>query len=130
VRRALPVVLLLCGCTGALVAEPSRVPQQLRDELASIEAPLNPRDDYWTEHLGDYLTPAEMRHYWTTPEEQRFHDFGRRWLEFALREDLLGDDRAALSPEELEELRGAPDYDATKRALERTLERSVGERDQ
>lgn len=115
----------LVGCNGAVVAEPPRMPQQLRPELASIEAPFNPRDDYWTKNLGDYLAPAELRRYWTTPEEQRFHDFGRRWLEFALREDLLGADRAVLSPEELEAVRSAPDYDEGQRALERIL----GERD-
>ncbi len=127
---AAAAVALLAGCNGVEVAEPPRVPQQLRPELASIEAPYDPRNDYWTEHLGDYLMPSELRTYWTTPEDQRFREFGRRWLEFALREDLLAQDRTSLSPEELEAFRSAPNCDASQRTLEQILARTSRERDE
>ena len=49
---------------------------------------------------------------------RRFEEFGERWLEFSLREDLLGDRLWALTPEEIDRIRSQPDYDSTQRALD------------
>lgn len=117
-----PVLILAAvGCAGEEVSDQPREPLRQRRDLDSIEAPVSPRDDYWTQHLGAYLSPAELRSYWSTPPDERFGAFGQRWLEYSLREDLLARDVDNLSPEELETIRAAPDYDTSRQALARIV---------
>lgn len=115
------VIAWAAGCAGGEVSDSPRERMQLRRPLDAIESPLSAREDYWTATLGAYLSPAELRSYWSTPVDERFGDFGRRWLEYCLREDLLAPHRENLSPEELEAVRAAADYDSSRQALARIV---------
>ena len=68
--------------------------------------------------FGDYLSSEEEHSYWIKPQDERFLTFGERWLEFSLREDLLKDQRWALTPEQIDRIRSEPDYDSTQRTLQ------------
>ncbi|MGE0711315.1 MAG: hypothetical protein AB7N76_08780 [Planctomycetota bacterium] len=115
-------VLVLSGCvSGNEVPAPPVRPSQLDAALESAQVPPGPLDDYWTNTLGDYLTPDELGRYWLTPADQRFGRWGDRWLEACLREELLAAHRDQLSPEELERFRLQPDYDSSARALQDVL---------
>ena len=117
---SLALVVALIACSGQRI-EPPKVPQELEAELASDLTTRTVRGDFWTERLGDYLPPVELHAYETLEPERRFPEYGERWLEFCLREDLLGEHRWALSPEEIDRVRAAPSYDASAQILREIL---------
>lgn len=75
------------------------------------------RLDYWSDSLRDYVGPD----FHATPEEERFARFGRRLLEYRLREDLLTDHRWELSQQDVDTFSGEPDFDASQRYLRNVL---------
>ena len=111
--------LFVCaGCSSNDLPPRPTPPRRLEADLQSAR-PRHDEQDYWTENLGHFFTARELADYWVTPTPQRFDSFGRRWLEFCLREDLLrGVD---LSDEELDAFAAEPDYESSRRYLERIL---------
>lgn len=75
------------------------------------------RLDYWSDSLRDYVGPD----FHATPEEERFARFGRRLLEYRLREDLLTEHRWELSQQDVDAFSGEPDFDASLRYLRNVL---------
>lgn len=107
------LALALSACASEEVAPgPEKLPRA--PQLAG--GPPS-RLDYWSDSLRDYVGP-EFR---ATPEEERFARFGRRLLEYRLREDLLTEHRWALSQQDVDAFSGEPDYDASERFLRSVL---------
>lgn len=126
-HRRLLLSLALCltvlvGCGGTTSVQRPELPRELRAEISSTSVPLSLQDDYWTERLGAYLSPEDLHVYWIMPPERRFAGYGKRWLEFCLREDLLAERRWPLGSEDLEQFRSQPDFDSSRRLLEQTPE--------
>ncbi|RMG10849.1 MAG: hypothetical protein D6731_16655 [Planctomycetota bacterium] len=111
-------LLGLCGCGSSERIDRPESPRELQPELTPVAVRVGALDDYWTERFGDYLDPDELYRYWIQPEERRFASYGMRWLEFALREDLLGEVAWRVPDDVQERFRAQPDYDASKRLLE------------
>lgn len=85
-------------------------------ELAGAE-PARPAD-FWVESLGDHLGPD----YRSAPEGERFARFGPRLLESRLREDLLEEQRWALTPQQIAEFCDQPTYDDSQAYLKKALD--------
>lgn len=117
--------LLLLACGSNEVPDRPTPSPTLSNKLRAA-TPDNPEQDYWTESLGHYMTPGELHDYWVTPRERRFSEFGDRWLEFCLREDLLRDHRTKLRDAELDAFSAQPDFDASQRYLKKLLPGTKG----
>ena len=77
-----------------------------------------PPPDFWVNRFGGYMTPSFRQEYLDTPEDERFHKYGDKLLEFQRREKLLDPYRARLSPTEIEQYRALPDYDSSQKFID------------